>query len=60
MPWLLTSYGRRYHRHYQSSGQNWQRRFTAVPSQQDKDLLTVLRSIERHPLRTGLVGRVEA
>lgn len=59
MQWLLTAHVRRYHRHYQSSGHVWQGRFKAFPIQRDEHLLTVLRYIERNPLRAGLVARVE-
>ncbi|MGH7254210.1 MAG: REP-associated tyrosine transposase [Nitrospirales bacterium] len=59
MQWLLTAHVRRYHRHYQSSGHVWQGRFKAFPIQQDEHLLTVLRYIERNPLRAGLVARAE-
>lgn len=59
MQWLLTAHVRRYHRHYQSSGHVWQGRFKAFPIQQDDHLLTVLRYIERNPLRAGMVARSE-
>ncbi len=59
MQWLLTSHVRRYHRHYGSSGHVWQGRFKAFPIQQDEHLLTVLRYIERNPLRAGLVEQAE-
>jgi putative transposase len=51
MQWLLTSHVRRYHRHYGSSGHVWQGRFKAFPIQQDDHLLTVMRYVERNPLR---------
>jgi putative transposase len=51
MQWLLTSHVRRYHRHYYSSGHVWQGRFNAFPIQQDEHLLTVLRYVERNPVR---------
>jgi len=51
MQWLLTSHVRRYHRHYDSSGHVWQGRFKAFPIQQDEHLLTVLRDVERNPVR---------
>jgi len=51
MQWLLTSHVRRYHRHYDSSGHVWQGRFKAFPIQQDEHLLTVLRYVERNPVR---------
>ena len=59
MQWLLTSHVRRYHRHYQSSGHVWQGRFKAFPIEQDEHLLTVLRYVERNPLRAGLARRAE-
>ena len=57
MQWLMTSHVRRYHRHYQSSGHVWQGRFKAFPVQDDEHYWTVLRYIERNPLRAGLVER---
>lgn len=57
MMWLLTAHVRRYHRHYHSSGHVWQGRFRAFPIQEDDHLLTVLRYIERNPVRAGLVER---
>jgi putative transposase len=59
MQWLLTSHVRRYHRHYHGSGHVWQGRFKAFPIQRDEHFLTVLRYIERNPLRSGLVERAE-
>ncbi len=59
MQWLLTVHVQRYHQHYDSSGHVWQGRFKAFPIQQDEQLLTVLRYIERNPLRAGLVARAE-
>lgn len=59
MQWLLTSHVRRYHRHYQGSGHVWQGRFKAFPIQQDEHLLTVLRYVERNPVRANLVERAE-
>jgi putative transposase len=59
MQWLLTSHVRRYHRHYHSSGHVWQGRFKAFPVQDDDHLFTVLRYVERNPLRANLVKRAE-
>lgn len=59
MQWLLTTHVRRYHRHYHGSGHVWQGRFKAFPIQQDHHLLTVLRYVERNPLRAKLVRRAE-
>lgn len=60
MQWLLTSHVRRYHRHYHTDGHVWQGRFKAFPIQEDEHLLTVLRYLERNPLRADLVKRAEA
>jgi putative transposase len=59
MQWLMTSHVRRYHRHHESSGHVWQGRFKAFPIQEDEHLLTVLRYVERNPLRASLVRRAE-
>jgi putative transposase len=59
MHWLLNAHVRRYHQHYKSSGHLWQGRFTAFPIQEDEHLLTVLRYVERNPLRAGLVRKAE-
>lgn len=59
MQWLLTAHVRRYHRHYGSSGHVWQGRFKAFPIQHDEHLATVLRYVERNPLRARLVRRAE-
>jgi putative transposase len=59
MHWLLTAHVRRYRRHYGGTGHVWQGRFRAFPIQEDDHLLTVLRYIERNPLRAGLVERAE-
>ncbi len=56
---LLPSRFRRYHQHYHSSGHVWQGRFRAFPIQDDPHLLTVLRYIERNPVRACLVNRAE-
>ncbi len=59
MQWLLTAHARRYHRHYRTSGHVWQGRFKAFPIQDDEHLITVLRYVERNPLRAELVARAE-
>jgi putative transposase len=59
MMWLLTAHVRRYHQHYHSSGHVWQGRFRAFAVQEDEHLLTVLRYIERNPVRAGLVPRAQ-
>lgn len=60
MQWLMTSHVRRYHRHYGGSGHIWQGRFKAFPIQRDEHLLTVMRYVERNPLRAKLVRRAAA
>jgi putative transposase len=57
MMWLLTAHVRRYYRHYHSSGNVYQGRFRSFPIQEDDHLLSVLRYIERNPVRAGLVER---
>ncbi len=59
MHWVLNTHVRRYHRHYHSSGHIWQGRFKAFPIQQDEHLLTVLRYLERNPVRANLVKRAD-
>lgn len=59
MQWLMTTHVRRYLRHYGHSGHVWQGRFKAFPIQDDEHLLTVVRYVERNPLRAGLVTRAE-
>ena len=51
MQWLTTAHVRRYHRHYDSSGHVWQGRFKSFPIQDDNHLLTVMRYVERNPVR---------
>lgn len=57
--WLLTTHGRRYHKHHGTCGRIWQGRFKAFAIQQDEHLITVLRYVERNALRAGLVRRAE-
>jgi putative transposase len=59
MAWLLTAHVRRYHKHHHSSGHVWQGRFKAFPVQDDEHLVTMLRYVERNPVRAGLVERAE-
>lgn len=59
MMWLMTAQVRRYHRHYRSSGHIWQGRFKSFPIQEDEHLLTVLRYVERNPLRANLVTKAQ-
>ncbi len=57
--WVLTTHVRHYLKHYGHSGHVWQGRFKAFPIQQDEHLLTVIRYVERNPLRAKLVARAE-
>jgi putative transposase len=59
MQWLMTAQVRRHHRRHGTDGHLWQGRFKAFPVQKDGHLLSVLRYVERNPLRAGLVGRAE-
>jgi putative transposase len=59
MAWLLTAHVRRYHQHYHSSGHVWQGRFRDFAIQEDDHLLTVLRYVERNPVRACLVERAQ-
>jgi len=55
MHWVLNTQVRRYHRHYHSSGHIWQGRFKDFPMEADEHVLTVLRYVERNPVRAKLV-----
>jgi putative transposase len=59
MQWLLTAHVHGYRKRYRGSGHVWQGRFRAFPIEQDEHLLTVLRYVERNPLRAALVARAE-
>jgi hypothetical protein len=48
-----------FHKHYGSSGHVWQGRFKAFPIEQDEHFLTVVRYVERNPLRANLVPKAE-
>lgn len=59
MHWLLTTHTHRHHLRRGSSGRVWQGRFKAFAIERDQHLLTVMRYVERNPLRAGLVMRAE-
>jgi putative transposase len=59
MHWPLTTHASHYQKRHRSTGHVWQGRFKAFPIQEDEHLLTVLRYIERNPLRAALVTRAE-
>ena len=58
---LTTTHVRRWHkkRHTEGQGHLYQGTFKSFPVQSDNHLLTVLRYIERNPVRAGLVERAE-
>jgi putative transposase len=56
---LLATHAQRYHRQYHTTGHVWQGRFKAFPIQDDDHLLTVLRYVERNPVRAELVAKAE-
>jgi len=57
--WLLTTHAARHHRERASTGRIWTGRYKAFPIQDDRHLLTVVRYVERNPLRAGLVNRAD-
>ena len=59
--WLTHTHTQRWHAHYHTSGTGhlYQGRFKAFPVEEDEHLYTVLRYVERNPLRAGLVARAE-
>jgi putative transposase len=57
MHWLLTTHVRHHQRRYATIGRIWQGRFKAFPIQEDGHLLTVLRYVERNPVRASVVRR---
>jgi putative transposase len=59
--WLTLTHAVRWHKQYHSTGSGhlYQNRFKAFPIAQDDHLLSVLRYVERNPLRAGLVRRAE-
>ncbi len=59
MQWLLTAHVHGYRQRYGGSGHVWQGRFKAFPIEQDEHLLTLLRYVERNPLRASLTDRAE-
>jgi putative transposase len=59
--WLTHTHTMRWHAHYHSGGTGhlYQGRFKAFPVAGDEHLYTVLRYVERNPLRAKLVSRAE-
>lgn len=58
---LSVTHTMRWHAHYQTSGTGhlYQGRFKSFPVQGDEHLLTVMRYVERNPVRADLVKRAE-
>ncbi len=54
--WLTSVHARRYHYHYKTSGHIWQGRFKNIFVQDDYHLGTVLKYIERNPVRASLAN----
>lgn len=54
MHWLLTTHVQRHRTRHGTTGRVWQGRYRAFPIQADRHLLTVLRYVERNPVRAGL------
>lgn len=59
--WLTVTHSQRWHAHHHTAGMGhvYQGRFKSFPIASDEHLLTVLRYVERNPLRAGLVERAE-
>jgi putative transposase len=59
--WVTMTHTQRWHAHRHSAGTGplYQRRFQALPVQEDEHLLVALRYVERNALRAGLVKRAE-
>ena len=59
--WLTHTHSMRWHAHYHTSGTGhiYQGRFKSFPIEADEHLHTVLRYVERNPLRANLVKRAE-
>jgi putative transposase len=60
--WLTHTHTQRWHAHYHTSGTGhlYQGRFRAFPVQEDDHFYSVLRYVERNPLRANLVSKAEA
>jgi putative transposase len=62
MHWLTLVHAQRWHqaRETRGSGHVYQSRYRAIAVQGDQHLVTVLRYVERNPVRAGLVERAES
>ena len=61
MRWLTVTHTQRWHAHRHSAGTGhlYQGRFKSFPIQGDEHLYTVLRYVERNPVRANLVAQAE-
>ena len=59
MQWLLGTYAQRYRDQRRTCGHLWQGRFRSCPVQSDRQMILVLRYVERNPVRACLVDRAE-
>jgi putative transposase len=59
--WLTVTHTQRWHAHYRTAGSGhlYQGRFKSFPVESDEHLYTVLRYVERNPLRSNLVERAQ-
>jgi putative transposase len=59
--WLTVTHSQRWHAGHDTSGSGhvYQGRFKSFPIESDRHLATVMRYVERNPLRAGLVRRAE-
>ena len=59
--WLTVTHVQRWHAHYHSAGTGhlYQGRFKSFPVESDEHLYTVVRYVERNPLRANLVERAQ-
>ena len=60
MRWLMTTHVRRHHAHHNTEGCLWQGRYKSFPIQDDDHLLTVMRYVERNPVRAATLGVASA
>jgi putative transposase len=59
--WLTVTHAQRWHAHHRTSGMGhvYQGRFKSFPIAADDHLRTVIRYVERNPVRAGIVRRAE-
>jgi putative transposase len=59
MHWVFSVHAQLHRERHGTSGHVWQGRFKSFPAQQDRHLLSVIRYVERNPLRSRLVASAE-